>query len=297
MPPKSGFCGRRLGVGVGVERVAGELREVVDVLERHGARVRRRWCRRCAARRGSCGRGGPRPSVARGEPVVQRPVIAVVIAGEAWIAVRCMWWRTARTPPSSSPPPARPGPPCTSIGSGEPWPVDSAGVVAVEDQDPAVPRRQAEHHGAGDVGVVGDHGRHQAAAAAGRELDGLVEGVVGEHRADRPERLDVVRLDRAAVGAQQHGGEERATLGVAVEDVDVVGVAVDDLARGAQRLDGLAHLLALLERDQRAHAGVLVARVADRDLGQPVADRLDDRVRRRCRARSRGGWRCTSGRP
>ncbi len=109
-----------------------------------------------------------------------------------------------------------------------------AGVVAVEDQDPAVPRRQAQHHGAGDVGVVGDQGRHQAAAAAGRELDGLVEAVVGEHRAHRPERLDVVRLDRAAVGAQQHGGEERSTLGVAVDHVDVVGVAVDQVGGGAQ---------------------------------------------------------------
>ncbi len=36
-----------------------------------------------------------------------------------------MWCSTARMPPSSSPPPARPGPPCTSIGRGEPCPVDS----------------------------------------------------------------------------------------------------------------------------------------------------------------------------
>ena len=95
-----------------------------------------------------------------------------------------------------------------------------------------------------------------------------------------------MRLDRAAVGAQQHGGEERAALGVAVDHVDVVGVAVDHVGGGAQRLDGLANLLALVERDQRAHAGVLVARVADRDLRQPRADRLDDRVGRWRRARS-----------
>ena len=61
--------------------------------------------------------------------------------------------------------------------------------------------------GAGDVGVVGDERADQAAAAAGGEGDGLVEGVVGEHGADRAERLDVVRLDGAAVGAQQ----DRAT--------------------------------------------------------------------------------------
>ena len=250
----------------------------VTVARRGGDRVADR-----AARRGSCGTGARRSRCAR-EPVVQRPVIAVSMSGEAWIAVRCMWWSTPRTPPSSSPPPARPGPPWTSIGSGEPWPVDSRGVVAVEHQDPAVPRRQAEHHGAGDVGVVGDERADQAALAAGGERDRLVERVVGRAPCCTGPNGSTSCGSTAPVGgAQQHGRDERAALGVAVDDVDVVGVAEDDLGRAAQRLDRLAHLLALVEARQRAHPDVVVGRVADGDLRQPRGDRLGDR-RRRCAA-------------
>src|SRR6476620_4221294 len=108
----------------------------------------------------------------RCEPRVQRPVIAVSMSGEAWMAECCMWWSTPRTPPSSSPPPARPGPPCTSIGRGEPWPVDAGAH-----EDPAVPRREAEHQGAGDRGVVGDDRADERALAARGERHRLVEGV------------------------------------------------------------------------------------------------------------------------
>ena len=59
------------------------------------------------------------------------------------------------------------------MGSGEPWPVDSGAVLAVQDEQPAVPGRQAEHHVAGEGGVGGDDRADQAAPAAGRELDHL----------------------------------------------------------------------------------------------------------------------------
>ncbi len=129
-----------------------------------------------------------------------------------------------------------------------------------------------------DVAVVGDQRPHQAAPAARGQRDRLVDGVVGHHGADRAERLHVVRLDRALRGAQQHGGEEGATLGVAVDEVDVVGVAEDDVRGRAQRLDRLADLLALAEARERTHADALVAGAADADLRQAGGDRLDDVV-------------------
>ena len=243
-------------------------------------------------------RNGCTAVVVRREPVVQRPVIAVIMSGEPWIAVRCMWWSTPRTPPSSSPPPARPGPPWTSIGSGEPWPVDSAGVVAVEDQDPAVPRRDAERRPcARPSGSWVASEPTRLPLAARRELDRLVERVVGEHRAHRAERLDVVRLDRPAPGPQQDRVEERAALGVAVDQLDAVGVAVHDLGGGAQRLDALRtssrwSRLASAPIRTSGWAGLPTVTFASR-----ARDRLDDRRPRWPRARWRGGSRCTSGRP
>ena len=58
------------------------------------------------------------------------PVTAVSMSGEPCTAVRCMWANTPRMPPISWPPPARPGPPCTSGGRGDPWPVLAAAIEA-----------------------------------------------------------------------------------------------------------------------------------------------------------------------
>ena len=55
-------------------------------------------------------------------------------------------------PPISSPPPARPGPPCTSAGSGEPCPVGLLRVLGVQHQQPPVPRCDTEHHRAREPG-------------------------------------------------------------------------------------------------------------------------------------------------
>jgi hypothetical protein len=46
-------------------------------------------------------------------------------------------------------------------------------ILAVQDEEPAVPGRQAEDHVAGEGGVRGDDRAGQAAPAAGRELDHL----------------------------------------------------------------------------------------------------------------------------
>ena len=59
-----------------------------------------------------------------------------------------------------------------------------AGVVAVEHEDAAVPRREAERHGARDGRVVGDHRADEAARAAGGQRDRLVEVVVASSPCD-----------------------------------------------------------------------------------------------------------------
>ena len=46
--------------------------------------------------------------------------------------------------------PARPGPPCTRCGSGEPWPVDSLAQSRFDDDDASVKRREPEHQARGD---------------------------------------------------------------------------------------------------------------------------------------------------
>ena len=224
---------RGLLVGVRVERVTGELGEVVDVGERDPAR--RGLDRVADAQLGQAlAERVHAVVVPRAEPLVQRPVIAVSMSGEPWSAVRCIRCRTPRSPPISSPPPARPGPPWTSVGRGTPWPVDSPASSRSRTRIRPCHGATPEGDGPGDLGVVGDQRPGQAALAAGGQRDGLVEGVVADHGADRPERLDVVRLDRARVGAQQHRAEERAALAVGVDQVGVagaLGVAVHDARR------------------------------------------------------------------
>ena len=106
-----------------------------------------------------------------------------------------------------------------------------------------------------------------------------LRAAVAEHRADRAERLDLVRLGPVGVvAAQQHRRQERAALGVGADDVDLVRVAEHERAGRLQRLQRAAHLLALLQAGQRAHPRRLVGRVADDDLRQPRGHGLDDRV-------------------
>ena len=81
-------------------------------------------------------------------------------------------------------------------------------------------------------------------------------------------------LDRAGAGPEQHRRHERAALAVTGEPRGRGRVAEDDVGRGAQGLDGLADLLALPERGERAHPDGLVAGVADRDRRELRCDRV-----------------------
>ena len=120
-----------------------------------------------------------------------------------------MWCRTARIPPSSSPPPARPGPPCTSIGSGLPWPVDSAASsrsrIRSRPCQGASPRTTSRATCGSCVTSEATRLPRPRAARSTASLD----GAVGEHRGDRAERLDLVRLGRAGRGPAAGRGRGR----------------------------------------------------------------------------------------
>ena len=202
--------GGRLLVHVRVERVARERARTSRCPRASPCATPTRPGRRCAARRATCGTGARRRA-ATPRPRATRPVSAVSISGEPCTAVRCMWCSTARMPPSSSPPPARPGPPCTRFGSGEPWPVEERASSRSRNSTrplyAAMPRRERD----GDRGVVRRDARHERAAAARHERGRLVERVVADDRRDRPERLDLVqRRARGIREPQQHRRDEGA---------------------------------------------------------------------------------------
>ena len=73
-------------------------------------------------------------------------------------------------------------------------------VLAVQDEEPAVPGRQAEDHVAGEGDVGGDNRADQAATAARRELDHLRRVPIADDGADRAERLHLMRLGAVRVG-------------------------------------------------------------------------------------------------
>ena len=161
-----------------------------------------------------------------------------------------------------------------------------AGVVAVEDQDPAVPRRDAEHDGARDVRVVGDDRADEAALAAGGERDRLVDRVVGQHGA-APGRTPPRRAARPRPGrrAQQDRGQERAALGVGVDDVDVLGVAVHDRRRSVRSASTACGPPRAARGSPARPCGRLVAGSPTVIFASRADDRLDHVVDDRRRAR------------
>ena len=149
-------------------------------------------------------RNGCRPVESEAAPVCHTPVRAVSISGEPCTAVRCMWCSTARIPPSSSPPPARPGPPWTRLRQGRAVPGRRAGVVAVEEQHSAVEGRDAAHQLDGDRRVVRRDARHERPAAARHEVGRVRDAAVRDRRRHRAERLHLVHGVGCGIRESQH---------------------------------------------------------------------------------------------
>ena len=252
-------------------------------------RLGQRLAERMFARRGRAPR--PAPSV---------PVIAESIRGLPWTAVRCMWCSTPRMPPSSSPPPARPGPPCTSAGSGEPWPVDSAASSRSSTRSRPCQGAMPSTTSRANSASCGDDRAGQAAQSAGGQLDDVLRRRVAMTWLTGPNASTSCGSARAGVVApQQHRRQERATLGVGARHVNPVGIADRPAAAAACRpLTTAPYLLALFEAGQRAHPARPGRRgCRRRPVGEPGRDRLGDRVTASPPGRMPGGWPCTSGPP
>jgi hypothetical protein len=72
------------------------------------------------------------------------------------------------------------------------------GRVLVEHEQPAMPRRDADHDVAGEAGVAGDDRPGQAAPASCRQSNRVRGAAVADQGAHRPERLDLVQLGAVA---------------------------------------------------------------------------------------------------
>ena len=192
-------------------------------------------------------------------------------------------------PPSSSPPPARPGPPCTSTGSGEPWPVSDlalpgcrSGCGRARARAPAPPRGRS-------LRIVGEDRGDEAALAAPRQRCRLVDRFVGQRWCDRAERLDIVhRCGRARpVAIKQHRVEERAG---ARHRPRPTAAGRDRRRRSRHRAAARRCARALPRAAPRLASGpIRVASSAGLPTGglrQALAERLDQRVGMRRAARS-----------
>ena len=232
---------------------------------------------------------------------------AVSISGEPCIAVRCMWCSTARMPPSSSPPPARPGPPWTRCGTGAPWPVEVRAVSRLEEQHAAVERARSAVMSVGrDVGVVGGDARDERSSAARDERRRL------RRACDTPGRSRPGRTPRSrgrpgprhprsppgsARGTRRRALARRCRRRARRRGRRSIRAAV---ARPPPR--GRATLASTSSRCSRETSGPIVTASA---CGSPittrsailVADRLDQGVDRCRRARSPAGSPCTSAPP
>ena len=249
------------------------MRERLDVVERDLARRRDDLVADRAARRATCGTGA---AVACGtrRPACHTPVSAVSISGEPWTAVRCMWCSTARMPPSSSPPPARPGPPCTRCGTGEPCPVDERASSRSRSSTRPLNAAMRESSSTATPGscvatLVTSEPPPRATRSAASSTRARSRARRRPGRTPRPRARRRPRHPRIRSSS---GVDERAVGGCADRAVGARHLRARPSSRAAasppaasSSRDLPQHLVALLERGERAHRDALGARVADDD--------------------------------
>ena len=269
-----GRCG--LLVGVRVEGVPGELREVRDVLERDlpplrfegvaDAQVRQRLRERMVAEAALRSRH-PLPAD-RGEHVRGG------LDGGALHEVRDAA-QTAHLLAAAG----AAGPAVDEGGQRGPVSRRLLGVIAVEDEDATMPRRDGAHELRGERGIVGDDRTDEGPAPARGEVDRLGEGRVRDERRHRTEGLDVVDgVDPGVVGLEDGRGDERSAelggegIGGLAAAGEEVGAAGDDL------IDGVEDVTALLVGDDGAELRRPLPRIARGDGGELRRQGLPDRL-------------------
>ncbi len=206
----------------------------------------------------------------RSAPTCQTPVTAVSMLGEPWMAVRCMWWNTERMPPSSSPPPARPGPPCTRCGTGEPWPVELRASSRLSTSTrpwwAAIPVTSCWATCGSFVQT--DATREPLPSAASRTASPRSPSSYPITEATGPKASTECTSGRLRVGpVQQHRGHEgtvrhRAHAAVRSRHRRGVQRAVGQLAAGGHHgFDRGPDVGQLLQRRERTHSDAFAARV------------------------------------
>ena len=126
---------------------------------------------------------------------------------------------------------------------------------------------------------MGDDRSHQRPAAAIGDLHGVAQIAIAHDRGHGAKGLGIVDAFRLVrVGAVEQHRRQKGALGpVRAMHLEVVGIAKDPLGLCPDHLGLFQHVAFLAVGHQRAHAGALVPRIADRRLGQLRAQRLDHR--------------------
>ena len=137
--------------------------------------------------------------------------------------------------------------------------------------------RQPQRHLAREIRIVREDRTDQRSLAPPGQRDGVIGPVIGHHRADRAEGLDIMdRLRRiGGVAIHQHRIQKGPAFGIARHQPHIAGIARHDGRIGGQVADAVADLNPLRLAGQRAHAHDLVAGVADRGFRQPRGQRRD----------------------
>ena len=212
----------RLGGGlvhVGVEGVAGEAGEMLDVGERDLAGGGDELVADLRAPPATCGTDGRRRCSASA-PSIQRPVTAESRRGRALDGGALHVVLHAADAAHLLAAAGAAGAAMDEDRQRRAVAGRGLGAQAVADQDAAVEGGEAEDGLLGDGLVVGEDRGDEAALAAPGQRDGLVEVVVGHDGGDRAEGLDVVDggLAQRLVGVEEDRVEEGAGLGVAGGD-------------------------------------------------------------------------------
>jgi len=141
-------------------------------------------------------------------------------------------------------------------------------------------RGQSGHHVVCDPAVIREQGRNKRPAALLRQRDGFVIVLIRHHGCDRSEGLDRVdSIGDNRIGAtQQHRSHERALLRISGNELDAIQRTGHDFRFSGENTDLGFDIFAVFQRNQRAHARVLIVRQSNRCGGKTPGECINHGV-------------------
>ena len=153
------------------------------------------------------------------------------------------------------------------------------GNRGLDRQDAAMRCAEFDHGARQKVAILPEHRRHQRAAAARNQRESVRFVPVGNERRAGPEHLGVVhRLPRAVLDLEQRRRHESGFVAVDAGKRRHLQAAGDEIGFGGQPAKPIEGGILLRAGDQRAHARLLVARIANRGLAEPRGERFGHRI-------------------